>query len=150
MTNNIHSEEELDNSKVTDYAYDLLRHELLPELLGEDETMILYWAGKTLARKKMKQLESINTADFFMKANFGTLSLVKEKRHERIYELVSPHQIKDRPVSLESGFIAQMVELEKGVVSEASYAIKKKKPLTYSITVRWDNKDRTNSRLVEE
>jgi len=138
MTDNVNSQQD---SQVSAYGYDLLRHELLPELLGEDETMILYWAGKTLARKKMKELESICSEDFFIKANWGRLTLEKEKRQENLYELVSFHQQKDRPFSLETGFLAQLTEIQKGVISEASYSIKRKKPLTVSIIVRWDKKD---------
>ncbi|WP_280769837.1 YslB family protein [Salipaludibacillus daqingensis] len=142
MTDNENSQQD---SQVSAYSYDLLRHELLPELLGEDEAMILYWAGKSVARKKIEQLESFNSTDFFMQANWGTLKLEKEKRQERVYELVAVHQNKDRPFSLETGFLAQMIELEKGVVSEASYSIKRKKPLTISIIVRWDKKDSTQN-----
>lgn len=139
----IENENSQQDSQVSAYSYELLRNELLPELLGEDETMILYWAGKTLARKKVKLLESINSSHFFKMANWGTLTLEKEKRHERLYELVATHQLIDRPFSLEAGFLAQLIELEKGVITEASYTIKRKKPLTISITVRWDKKDFT-------
>lgn len=137
MTENYQSEA----SETSEIGYDLLRHELLPELLGEDEEKILYWAGKALARKKMKELESIETTYFFHTAHWGSLQPIKEKKNERIYEMVAPHMWKGRPFSLEAGFLAQIIEIEKGIISEASYEIKKKKPCTVHITVRWDRKD---------
>jgi predicted hydrocarbon binding protein len=123
------------------YGYDLLRQDVLPELLGEDEAVILYWAGKSLARKKMKDVESIGIENFFNNANWGKIKQIKEKGEEKIYELTATHQNKDRPFSLEAGFLAQITENEKALISEASYSIKKKKPLTVSITVKWDRKD---------
>ncbi|MGJ9383002.1 DUF2507 domain-containing protein [Salipaludibacillus sp. CF4.18] len=122
-------------------GYDLLRHDLLPELLGEDEEKILYWAGKALARKKIKENEKIETTHFFHNAYWGSLQPVKEKKNERIYEVVAPHMSNDRPFSLEAGFLAQIVEIEKGVIAESYYEVKKKKPFTVQITVRWDRKD---------
>ncbi|SER90947.1 DUF2507 domain-containing protein [Salipaludibacillus aurantiacus] len=144
MTDNKHSKEEERTPQVPAYSYDLLRHELLPELLGNDETVILYWAGKSIARNKMSAIESLGIENFFKEANWGKVQPAKEKRNERIYELEAPHQNSERPFSLEAGFLAQLLEMEKGVVSEASWEIKRKKPLTAAITVRWDKKDPSN------
>ena len=49
--------------------------------------------------------------------------------------------IKDRPFTLECGFLAQWVELERGFVTEAAYEVKKNNPCTVKITVRWDSSD---------
>ncbi|ADU31401.1 YslB family protein [Evansella cellulosilytica] len=128
------------NMEVSAYSNHLLRHVLLPELLGEDEESILYWAGKSVARKlKTEQLDDLSL--FFEKANWGTLSLLKEKRTEKHYELVAPLMIHERPVTLECGFLAQWTEQQTQYVTEATYEVKKKKPLTCRIIVRWDNSD---------
>lgn len=128
-------------AQVPAFSYYVLRHQLLPELLGEDEAAILYWAGKSLARKNKEFIKADGVDLFFSRANWGRLKLVKEKKKERIYEFYSSHQSKESPFSLEAGFLSQAVEMEKELISEASYEIKSKKPLTLTITVRWDLKD---------
>ncbi|QKS71981.1 DUF2507 domain-containing protein [Paenalkalicoccus suaedae] len=133
-------------SKTNEYSYDLFRHELLPELLGEDEEIILYWAGKALARKKHEEIETDGLATFFEKASFGALTLLKEKRSERIYELTTNDYQPKRPFSLEAGFLAQLTELEMDLLAEATYEVKKKKPTCLHITVRWDKKDPSSMR----
>ncbi|WP_158282245.1 DUF2507 domain-containing protein [Salipaludibacillus keqinensis] len=145
MPEKLNHQDETQPSQVPAFSYDLIRHELIPELLGEDEGRILYWAGKSLARKQMDLNKNINPYDFFTEAHWGSLQTVKESKSERIYELASSHQENKRPFTLEAGFLAQFVEIEKGVVSESSYAIKRNKPLTITITVRWDKKDPANS-----
>lgn len=127
---------------ISPYSYDILRHELLPILLGEEESIILYWGGKSLARKQ-DQMEIEALQNWFQEANWGRLELLKDKKNERIYEVSTSSYEAERPYSLETGFIAQMVELEKGLLAEASYEIKKKKPVVVQITVRWDKKDPT-------
>jgi predicted hydrocarbon binding protein len=121
-------------------GYDLMRHELLPLLLGEEEPAILYWAGKALVRQRSHMAAS-NLAEFFAEAQWGTLHLVKEKKYERIYEVETSAHDSNRPFTLETGVIAQTVELEKGLLAEATYEIRNKEPLTVRITVRWDKKD---------
>lgn len=128
----------------TTFSYELLRHVLLPELLGEDEEMILYWGGKSIARKLASE-ELDNLENFFERADWGTLSLVKEKKSTRVYELVAPLMEKGRPISLECGFLAQAIERLQGYVTEASYEMKKKNPYTCRITVKWDIADPVQS-----
>ncbi|SDN57266.1 DUF2507 domain-containing protein [Alkalicoccus daliensis] len=127
---------------ISPYSYDVLRHELLPILLGEEENIILYWGGKSLARKH-KLMETEALQNWFQEANWGRLELIKDKKNERTYEVTTSSYEADRPYSLETGFIAQMVELEKELLAEASYEVKKKKPVVFQITVRWDKKDPT-------
>ncbi|MFA9558661.1 DUF2507 domain-containing protein [Evansella sp. AB-rgal1] len=126
------------NLDVSAYSNHILRHVLLPELLGEEEESLLYWAGKSLSRKL--QVEDLPT--FFEKANWGTLTLEKEKKNERHYELVAPLMEHERPFSLECGFIANWTERQVEFITEATYELKKKKPCTCKIIVRWDTKDR--------
>ncbi|NJP36712.1 DUF2507 domain-containing protein [Alkalicoccus luteus] len=123
-------------------GYDVMRHELLPIILGEDEEVILYWAGKSLAREK-KTTDEEALVRWFRTAQWGNLRLIKEKRAERIYEVTTSSYEPKRPYSLETGFLAQITELEKGLLAEANYEIKKKKPVTFHVTVKWDKKDPT-------
>ncbi|MDQ0256459.1 putative hydrocarbon binding protein [Evansella vedderi] len=132
--------EEMDTA-VSPYSNHLLRHVLIPELLGEEEESILYWAGKAISRK-LKAEEINDLPLFFEKANWGTLTLMKERRNEKQYDLLAPQMIQDRPFTLECGFLAQWTEFQTGFITEATYEIKKKKPLTCRITVRWDPKDK--------
>ncbi|UCZ52184.1 YslB family protein [Bacillus shivajii] len=138
--NDLLEQEEKETTVSSTFSYDLLRNVLLPELLGEDEEMILYWGGKSIARR----IDSENLQDleaFFKHAGWGSLSLLKEKKSERLYELVSPITTQDRPISLECGFLAQAIEQQYGFITDASYEIKKKKPYTCRITVKWDSGD---------
>lgn len=132
--------EELDEA-VSPFSNHLLRHILLPEILGEDENEILYWAGKSVARKLYDEMSEMDLTHFFQKANWGELTLIKEKKKELQFKLVAPHMIKERPFTLECGFLAQWMEKEKGFITEATYNVKKKDPCTILITVRWDIHD---------
>lgn len=121
-------------------GYEVLRNELLPILLGEEEEIILYWGGKSLARKQ-DAMQQPELASWFEKANWGKLELKKDKKNERVYEVTTSISKTERPFSLETGFIAQMVELEKEFLAEAFYEVKNKKPVVFQVTVRWDKKD---------
>lgn len=93
------------------FGYDLLRNDILKEVFGQEHDSIMYWVGKALARKyPLHTIEE--TIDFFEKANWGTLSLVKEKKQERLFELRGEWMDKkdDRCYQLEAGFLAQQVE----------------------------------------
>ncbi|RNA70263.1 YslB family protein [Alteribacter keqinensis] len=143
-------QEEKEQSPLTtdpQFSYDLLRHALLPELLGKEEEAILYWAGKSIARKEpLSSFEEIQR--FFYKAQWGVIKRIKEKKHEALFELSATSLTREHaPVSLECGFLAEQIQLQKGFITEAAYELKKKKPLVFEITVRWDHKDpeRTDS-----
>ncbi|MDG5786924.1 DUF2507 domain-containing protein [Evansella sp. AB-P1] len=128
------------NVDVSAFSNHLLRHVLLPELLGEEEESLLYWAGKSIARKvNVENFEDLPA--FFEKANWGQLTLVKEKRNERIFELISPLMHHNRPFTLECGFLACWTEMNEGFITEATSELKKKNPCTCRIIVRWDLKD---------
>ncbi len=56
------------------FGYNIIREDLLRDLLGKNTQELLYWAGKRLARKY--QLTSIDEIfDFFYEAGFGTLRI---------------------------------------------------------------------------
>lgn len=127
------------------FGYNLIREDLLKDLLGKDTPEHLYWAGKRLARKY-----PLNTSDeiiaFFHKAGWGNLSIKSQSKQEMLFELES-EIITDRLKSfpdctfhLESGFLAQQTEFQKGVLSEA-FEHPRKKGSKVQFTVKWDLKD---------
>lgn len=128
------------------FGYELLREQLIPELLGKDTPEVLYWAGKRLARKyPMQSQEEI--IDFFARASWGTLLIKKESKDEIEFELTSPlmvSRVKSKAehfFQLEAGFLAQQIESQKQAVTEAfEHPVKKSQKVQF--TVKWDNKDR--------
>ncbi|MFB4165420.1 DUF2507 domain-containing protein [Alteribacillus sp. JSM 102045] len=127
--------EEKENNN-SNFSYTLLRNTLIPELLGQEEADILYWGGKTIARKyPAENIEDILT--FFQKAGWGELTAAKEKRREFHFDLKLPqakeHQEMDR--HLEAGFLAEQIEKLKGKTAE-TYIMEKKKQITFE--VHWD------------
>ena len=130
---------------VSIFGYELIREILLPEILGKDTPEILYWAGKRLARKyPLANLEAI--IEFFARASWGELLIKHESKDELEFELNSPlivSRVKSKAehfFQLEAGFLAQQIELQKKVISEAfEHPIKKSNKVQF--TVKWDQKD---------
>ncbi|WP_404329473.1 YslB family protein [Mesobacillus maritimus] len=127
------------------FGYELIRDDLISELLGKDEPEILYWAGKKLARKyPLYSIEEIIA--FFHEADWGILSVKEEKRKELCLsltgELVSNRLKKDKnsTFQLEAGFLAQQIEWQKKVVAEAFEHPNKRSNIT-QFTIKWDSHD---------
>lgn len=135
----------LEESFVPSFGYELIREELLTNILGKDAPEILYWSGKHIARNHL--LQNLNEISaFFEEAGWGTLTVKKETKNELIFELSSP-LIKRRLLlkpeahfKLEAGFLAQQIETQIGMIAEAYEQIQKKAGFV-EITVRWDQKD---------
>jgi predicted hydrocarbon binding protein len=122
------------------FGYDLLREDVLPDLLGKEHNIILYWAGKSLARKyPINTIEEIIT--FFQRAGWGELSLVKEKKSELTFELTSSlfEHKKNIVKPLEAGFLAEQVQNIMGYITETNEDKKKQKVIFH---VKWDTHDR--------
>jgi predicted hydrocarbon binding protein len=127
------------------FGYELIREILLPEILGKDAPEILYWAGKRLARKY--PLADFNEViAFFNDASWGQLEIKKETKNEIEIELISPlivSRVKSKAehfFQLEAGFLAQQMELQKGVITEAfEHPVKKSNKVQF--TVKWDTQD---------
>lgn len=139
---------ELIEMKIPSFGYELIREVLLPDLLGKDAPQLLYWAGKNLARKyPLPTLEEI--ASFFNDSGWGTLAVVEEKRTELHFEL-SSDMIANRisrkggcHFQLEAGFLAEQIQQQKGLVTEA-YEQQKKKDGKVTFLVKWDRGDYIN------
>ncbi|UOY94236.1 YslB family protein [Ectobacillus sp. JY-23] len=130
---------------VNAFAYELIREELLPDLMGKEASRILYWAGKNLARKyPVDTVEDILA--FFEKAGWGTLSIVEQKRRELQLELTGPlvteryRSKRETTYQMEAGFIAQQLQQQRKVITEA-YEEQKKRSNKVLFIVQWDAKD---------
>ncbi|MGG0186159.1 YslB family protein [Bacillus rhizoplanae] len=137
--------ESLQNISMSAFAYELLREELLPDLIGKELDAILYWAGRNLARKY--PLETIDEViQFFVKAGWGDLTIIEHKRREMEFKLtgalIKERQQQNRHSSyqLEAGFIAEQIQKQRGVVAE-SYEEQKKRSDSIMFLVKWDVKD---------
>jgi predicted hydrocarbon binding protein len=127
------------------FAYELLRDILIPELLGKDTSEILYWAGKHLARKfPLMSMDEIIA--FFNEAGWGNLSVLKQDKHGLELELTSElitrkFDLKtEARFKLEAGFLAEQVQTQKKILTEANDEIIKKGKKVRFI-VQWDSKD---------
>lgn len=127
------------------FAYELIREELLPDIIGKELDRILYWAGKNLARKY-----TLETFDdiiiFFQQAGWGDLNIVEQNRREMQLQLTSPlitERYKNKQnttYQLEAGFLAQQTQQQRQVIAEA-YENQKKRAEKVLFTVKWDAKD---------
>ncbi|KMK74604.1 YslB family protein [Alkalihalobacillus pseudalcaliphilus] len=124
--------EEIEQEQVEQQApplfhYDLIRNDLLQELLGTEHENILYWGGKSLARKyALHTFDEIIT--FFAHAGWGTLEIEKNKATSKTLELSGDWMGKNdsRCYQLEAGFLAQQIEQMQNQMTEATYDIKRK------------------------
>ncbi|MBM7578876.1 YslB family protein [Jeotgalibacillus terrae] len=125
------------------FGYRLIRDELIPDLLGNHSKDILYWAGKKLARNYPCQNEGEVIA-FFERAEWGNLSIIKQKRDEILFELTG-QSVQERfshhdPVfTLEAGFAAEQIAMIKQYHTEAVYTRNKKNCV--QIELKWDLKE---------
>ncbi|WP_134645229.1 DUF2507 domain-containing protein [Weissella cibaria] len=123
------------------FALTLLRDRLLPELLQDDESEIIYWAGKALARDvDLTGVMSLET--FFMDAGFGFLTLTSKKPTEQVWRLDGPvvsarfDENNHASFALEAGFLAQQTQQQLGTGAEAQWEANKQ---TVVITVMTEN-----------
>ncbi|KJE28331.1 YslB family protein [Geobacillus thermoleovorans] len=126
------------------FGAELLRHSLLPDLLGKDAASLLYWAGKQLARRyPLETLDDV--ALFFERAGWGELSTGEERNDELYIELSGPiiaarfSLYGSCSFQLEAGFLAQQIEQQKRFVTEA-VELPPKRDGKARILVKWDRK----------
>lgn len=106
------------------FGQTFLRDLLLPDLLGEQQSNILYWAGRELAIK-LPTAEA-DVPALFEQAGLGTLSLLSSKKAERHYQLTGDvvqarlDHIDQPDFQLEAGFLAQLLQQDLGIVVEAN------------------------------
>lgn len=128
------------------FGYELIRSLLLPDLLGEEEESVLYWAGRKIARNyPLHTIEEI--IHFFVKAGWGNLELKDQGKSQMAFHLSSDivtARIKrdtDCPFTLEAGFLAEQIQQQIGLATEAYSETKSGKQKSVNLIVKWDNKD---------
>lgn len=124
------------------FGYELIREDLLTEILGHDKPDILYWAGKRLARKyPMFTLEEIY--EFFINAGWGKLQLIKDGKRMMAFSLTGDlihHRLQTRTsynFRLEAGFLAEQIQQQKKVYTECAEEIDKRNS-TIHFLVKWE------------
>ncbi|EXJ23162.1 hypothetical protein ADIAL_1309 [Alkalibacterium sp. AK22] len=104
----------------------LIRDTLLPNLLKEDQSAILYWAGKELARDfAFSDFQEL--AQAVKRLSFGTIELKEHKKTAYRIHLTGA-AIESRlkrnqkaDFSLEAGFLAEAIQQLSGYYSEGSW-----------------------------
>lgn len=112
-------------------GYDILRYVALPELLGDKSSTVLYFMGRSLARKfnieTMEELYSV-----YEKMGWGQLELVKEKKNGLVFHLMSDSvalRLKspfNPDFRLEAGFLAEGMQHIKNKTCECTEKIVKR------------------------
>ncbi|WP_129687998.1 YslB family protein [Gottfriedia acidiceleris] len=130
---------------ISGFGYELIRNDLLNDLLGKEQNDILYWAGKMIARKyPLATFEEI--IEFFDQAGWGTLTVEEEKKQEVHLTLSSElityrnQQKKNVSYQLEAGFLAMQIQQQIDVIAE-TYEEQSKRGDKVKFQVKWDLKD---------
>jgi len=112
-------------------GYDILKYVCLPNMLGTEKDAILYFSGRDLARNI--EITSLDDLIYlFEKFRWGKLELVKQKKHELIFHLMSDdivHRLRsplDVDFRMEAGFIAEMIQRIYGRHCEAAEKVNEK------------------------
>lgn len=124
------------------FGYELLRDFTLSSILGKNESDILYWAGKEIARKYPCDTD-VDVNSFFAEAGFGMLQLEKETKDGYIFSLVNDPAVFNftkRNFRLEAGFLAEQIQQQKGYLTEC-FEEKQEKDQTVIFTIKWDSKE---------
>lgn len=114
MESNLISLSTLDKLPKDTTGHDIIRYVGLPDVLGPEQATLLYFMGKQLARKfELNNMEDI--VYLFYSLRWGKLELIKEKKKQLTFHLMSD-DIVERMKSpleidfrLEAGFIAQAI-----------------------------------------
>ncbi|WP_404453393.1 YslB family protein [Virgibacillus necropolis] len=121
----------LEELQTSGAGYDVLRYLSLPELLGRESDTLLYFMGRNLARiLTFDTIEDIY--HIFDKLGWGKLELIKSKRKELIFSLMSDSVVNrlnaafDVDFRLEAGFLAEAIQQLKDTEAECTEEINKK------------------------
>lgn len=113
----------LDRLHTPGAGYDLLRYVSLPELFGSETDTLLYYTGRSLARKiNIENLDDLYA--IFEKLGWGKLELIKEKRNHLTFHLLSDAVVLrlqapfETEFRLEAGFLAEAIEMLRGTPCE--------------------------------
>ena len=129
---------------VSFFALTAMRDLMLPNMLGEEQHNILYWAGRDLAAKL--PVDETAIPQLFTQVGFGALTPLKQKRQERQYLLAGDvvatriRTYEDPDFQLEAGFLAQALQQVLGFAVEGCSAIQRREQ-NVVLTVVMDNQD---------
>jgi predicted hydrocarbon binding protein len=130
------------DSSVSVFGYELIRDVLLGDILGNDAADVLYWGGKSLARR-FPCADAEELSAFFTESGWGQIKLVKENKKEMIYCLSGGmtkrrFDIQTNPAfTLESGFVAEQIAARFDTAAEAICRLNKR-DRQVEITVKWE------------
>lgn len=114
MENKLISLSTLDKYPTETIGQDVLRYIALPDVLGPEKDTLLYFMGRSIARKF--QLDTMDDIIyFFYTLQWGKLDVVKEKKKHITLYLMADEIVErmrssiDIDFRLESGFIAESI-----------------------------------------
>lgn len=121
----------VDNIQSAGAGYDVLRYISLPDIFGSESEALLYFMGRSLARKfDIRALSDITY--FFEKVGWGRLELFKERSNELEFHLLADAVVQrlnlplDTEFRLEAGFLAEAISMLKGTECECIEEVRKK------------------------
>lgn len=133
------------DATVPAFGIELFRSLLLPDLLGEDEDSVLYWAGRKIARQyPLHTTEEI--IHFFHYAGWGDLTIDDQSKAQITFRLSSDivsariKRLPDTPFTIEAGFLAEQIQEQLGFPSEAYQEVKTGRNKYVLFKVKWDSK----------
>ena len=140
MTNDFYSQFAGNSIKASILSVEILRDALIPKLLGDDSSGILYWAGKDLARQ-FPVASDDDLVTFFEQTGWGHLVVITTTDDLITYELTGEPvarrsaTIKSPDFMLETGFLAEQSALRTNCVSEAKITFQNRMRLRISVTI---------------
>jgi len=143
MTNGFYSQFAGNSIKASILSVEVLRDALIPKLLGDDSSGILYWAGKDLARQ-FRVANDDDLITFFEQTGWGHLIIVETSDELITYELTGEPvarrsaTLDDPDFMLETGFLAEQVVQRLSCVCEAKITFQNRMRLRISVTIDHD------------
>lgn len=96
-------------------GYDILKYVSLPNVFGREKEAIMYYIGRDLARNiEMRSMDDL--LYLFDKFRWGKLELIKQKKNEMTFHLMSDdivHRLRspfEVDFRLEAGFLAEAIQ----------------------------------------
>jgi len=116
MEKEVLSLHEIDQLSSETIGYDILKYVSLPNIFGSEKDAIMYYVGRDLARH-IEIRSSDDLLYLFDKFRWGKLEIIKQKKHEFVFHLMSDdivHRLRsplDIDFRLEAGFLAEAMQI---------------------------------------
>lgn len=115
MENNKLALTALDDFPAHTVGHDILRYVAFPELVGGERDPLLYFIGKSIARRfDIQSMDDV--IYFFNKMKWGNLEIIKEKKNEYQFHLMADEvamrirSSMEVDFRMEAGFLANAIE----------------------------------------